>query len=67
MIYNSRRCPDCGKAYIGYPALSRLDNRTLICPKCGIRQALETVGVHERDEQDHIIKLAERYKRRNRE
>ena len=25
-------CPKCGKAYYGYPALSRLDNTTLICP-----------------------------------
>ena len=27
-------CPKCGNAYHGYPALSRIDNTTLICPDC---------------------------------
>ncbi len=29
-----RTCPLCGKSYTGHPALSRLDNETLICPDC---------------------------------
>lgn len=33
-------CPLCGKTYHGAPALSRTDNKTLICPDCGTRQAL---------------------------
>ena len=28
-------CPKCGKEYTGAPALSRLDNTTLVCPDCG--------------------------------
>ena len=28
-------CPRCGKPYYEPPALSRLDNETLICPDCG--------------------------------
>ena len=32
-----RKCPVCGHTYIDYPALSRLDNLTLICPDCGMR------------------------------
>ncbi|EKC58133.1 hypothetical protein OBE_10164, partial [human gut metagenome] len=32
-------CPRCGKAYHEPPALSRLDNETLICPDCGTREA----------------------------
>lgn len=35
-----RKCPTCGKIYYGYPALSRKDNKTEICPECGIREAL---------------------------
>lgn len=38
-------CPKCGKAYTGHPALSRTDNETQICPDCGIREALESIGV----------------------
>ena len=33
-------CPRCGQAYRERPALSRLDNETLICPDCGTREAL---------------------------
>lgn len=34
------KCPKCGKYYIGYPALSREDNKTEICPKCEAEEAL---------------------------
>ncbi len=47
-------CPICGRSYRGHPALSRTDNRTLICPDCGIRQALSSIGVS-REEQEKII------------
>ena len=49
-------CPLCGCTYREYPAISRTDNRTPICPDCGIRQALEGLGVS-RAEQDHILDL----------
>lgn len=35
------KCPKYGKYYIGYPALSRKDNKTNICPKCGVAEALD--------------------------
>lgn len=35
-----RKCPKCGKYYIGYPALLREDNKTEICMKGGIREAV---------------------------
>lgn len=54
----SRKCPICGHEYTDIPALSRLDNVTLICPECGTRQALESIGVIDCAEQDHIIRLA---------
>lgn len=47
-------CPLCGKHYSEPPALSRIDNKTLICPECGTRQALASLGVDE-EEQDEII------------
>lgn len=34
-------CPVCGNEYTGYPAISRRDNITKICPKCGQKEALE--------------------------
>lgn len=37
----ARVCPICGKAYTGAPAVSRRDNHTVICPECGIREAME--------------------------
>lgn len=33
-------CPICGNKYEGYPAISRKDNKTPICPDCGVREAL---------------------------
>lgn len=47
-------CPKCGKQYTGHPALSRADNQTLICPDCGTREALESLGVGT-EEQDRIL------------
>ena len=38
-------CPRCHKAYHGVPALSRKDGRIQICPDCGTREALDSIGV----------------------
>ena len=57
MKSNVRResiCPRCGKTYSAPPALSRADNRTYICPDCGTREALESIGV-DAEEQEKII------------
>ena len=40
-----RICPRCGASYGRTPSLSRADGRTLICPDCGTREALESIGV----------------------
>ena len=53
---NVRICPKCGKTYKGHPAISRVDNETPICPTCGTREALESIGVS-KEEQDRIIKV----------
>lgn len=47
-------CPRCGQVYREHPALSRLDNETLICPDCGTREALDSIGVKP-EEQEQII------------
>lgn len=49
-------CPKCGKEYTGVPALSRKDNTTLICPDCGTREALESIGV-EPEEIERIVEV----------
>lgn len=33
-------CPRCGVTYTDYPALSRYDNKTYICPDCGVEEAM---------------------------
>ncbi len=53
-----RVCPKCGKAYSAIPAMSR-DNHTLICPDCGTREALASMGVNE-SEQEHILETIHR-------
>lgn len=53
-------CPLCGKTYSGVPALSREDNKTLICPDCGTRQALQSIGV-DAEEQEKIIETIHRH------
>ena len=58
-----KTCPICGHKYTDAPALSRLDNVTFICPECGQRQALESIGVTDTAEQDHIIKVSRRASR----
>lgn len=54
-----RKCPLCGLSYNAPPALSRTDNKTLICPSCGMKQALDAVGVKP-DVQTEIIRMAGR-------
>lgn len=40
-----RACPLCGAQYGGFPALSRKYPNMHICPDCGTREALESIGV----------------------
>ena len=39
-IFEIQRCPKCKKEFTEYPALSREDNETEICPECGVKEAL---------------------------
>ena len=50
-----KTCPKCGREYEGYPAISRVDNETEICPECGTREALESAGISP-EKQEEILK-----------
>ena len=36
-----KKCPLCGKEFNEFPAISRKDNKTEICSKCGHLEAIE--------------------------
>ena len=55
-----RTCPICGETYTAVPALSREDNHTLICPDCGTRQALASIGVGP-EEQEKILGMIKNF------
>lgn len=54
-----KTCPRCGGVYSGAAALSRQDNQTPICPDCGTREALESLGVGA-EEQESILETIHR-------
>lgn len=53
-LIQMKKCPKCGCTYYGVPALSRYDNQSYICPDCGTREALESMGV-DLTEQEEIL------------
>lgn len=59
-VFQLTICPKCGKAYREAPALSRLDNATLICPDCGIREALASLDIGA-EEQEAILDTIHRH------
>lgn len=54
-----KMCPMCHREYTERPAISRMDGITPICPLCGTRQALESLGVSEK-EQEQIVGIIQR-------
>ena len=50
-------CPRCGRSYYGAPALSRADNETLICPDCGTREALDSIGVDAKEQEEILATI----------
>lgn len=50
-------CPRCAKKYTGRPALSRTDNKTYIFPDCGTREALESIGVDEKEQEEILATI----------
>ena len=54
-----RICPKCGCVYTEVPALSRVDNETLICADCSTTEALESIEIYN-EEQEKIISIIHR-------
>ena len=54
VVVREKVCPKCGKKYRGHPAISRVDNVTAICPLCGTREALDSLGISD-EEKEKII------------
>ena len=54
-----RTCPKCKKEYTEYPAISRYDGKTEICPRCGNLEGLEVVGLPQ-DEIDKTMKVIDK-------
>ncbi|MCD7824564.1 MAG: hypothetical protein LUH14_01130 [Clostridiaceae bacterium] len=38
-----KACPKCGREYERLLALSRIDNKTMICDECGTMEALDSL------------------------
>ena len=57
-VFEKRTCPKCGQIYTDRPANSRVDG-SRICPDCGTREALESIGVG-LEEQEEIIGIIHR-------
>lgn len=36
-------CPKCGRSFGRLLALSRIDNKTMICDECGTKEALDSL------------------------
>lgn len=49
MKHKNKICPICKKPIIGYPALSRKDNKTEICSSCGTLEALQIFYKNRKD------------------
>lgn len=53
------QCPKCNTVYTAPPAISREDGYTLICPDCGTREALQSLGI-DITEQEEILDIIHR-------
>ncbi len=53
-------CPICSKVYNEPPALSRADNKTPVCPDCGLCEALSAAGMSGK-EQTQVLKTVHAY------
>ena len=52
-------CPVCKETYARPPAVSREDNKTLICPSCGVREALLQIRMPKERIEDIVRQLKE--------
>lgn len=59
---SEKKCPKCGKTYTEYPALSRRDNKTYICPQCGTGEAMEDFKKANLQEDNNTDEINEEFK-----
>lgn len=52
-------CPKCNQEYSEIPSLSRMDNKTHICPDCGTRESLELIGINKYEQEETIKRIDE--------
>lgn len=55
-----RICPKYGSRYTGVPAASRCAKYDCICPDCGVREALDSIGISS-EEQEKIMETIHTY------
>jgi ribosomal protein S27AE len=60
MQTDTRKCPICGREYTEPPALSRVDNTTEICPRCGTTEALQAAGMDESKQAEILAAIYEK-------
>lgn len=50
-------CPLCGTIYSNVPAVSRKNNGMLICPDCGSREAMESIGINHAEQEKILLSM----------
>lgn len=45
-------CPKCDGDFYDIPAISREDNKTKICPECGMKEAIEAFTKYKEKENE---------------
>lgn len=61
-----KMCPRCGRPYSDYPAISRYDNKTEICPDCGVEEAMINYTGGTLEAPNKFEKEARKYNKENR-
>lgn len=60
-------CPICKKEFNNPPALSRKDNKTEICSKCGLKEALDIALGHDEKLIQEIMNIVLEYEKKAKE
>lgn len=63
--FGFKTCPVCGENYHGPSALSRKDGKTQICPDCGTREALKSLGISLEEQEKILASIHSCYGNRN--
>lgn len=50
-----KECPKCKKKYTEHSAISRVDNKTEICPECGHKEAVEALEKYQKSKSSQKV------------